>query len=168
MDASGLWRPESWLSLGLIDDHPQWSVPVRALGAREVGFRRGFVDWIDIDTPTLLSHALALFAAAPILHARLRDPAGYLGEPVLHRFHALDLRGEHVTDDDLAALAANQPTNLRALDLRQTEVTPAGLAQLDALAGLVWVRMSGHRWRGRAGLREMPDPDVLTALPPPS
>ena len=116
----------------------------------------------------MLAHAPALFAAAPILHARLRDATGCLGEPVLHRFHALDLRGEPITDDDLAALVASAPTNLRALDLQQTDVTPAGLALLDALTGLVWVRMSGHRWRGRAGLREMPDPDVLTAPQPPS
>ncbi|MER5621275.1 hypothetical protein ABT061_09555 [Streptosporangium sp. NPDC002544] len=144
-------RFESRLSRLLVEWHPEWAAPVRRLGAREVAFRRGFVEWVSIDARTFLRRAPEIFAVAPILYVKLTGVASLLPDVLasglLSRLLALDLSGEGLDDGHVAAIAgASGLTRLRSLDLSSNPISATGLAHLyttAALPSLVYCDLDG-------------------------
>ncbi|MEV0973341.1 hypothetical protein [Microtetraspora glauca] len=146
-----LGRLEPRQSRFLVEWHPEWAAPVRRLGARDVAFRRGFVEWVSIDAGTFLRRAPELFTVAPILYVKLTGVApllpDLLASGLLSRLLALDLSGEGLDDGHVAAIAgASGLTRLRSLDLSSNPISAAGLAHLyttAALPSLVYCDLDG-------------------------
>ncbi|WP_214108634.1 hypothetical protein [Acrocarpospora catenulata] len=134
-DWPSLGRSEPRRSRLLIEWHSEWAAAVGRLGAQEVAFRRGFVEWVSIDAGTFLRRAPELFAVAPILYVKLTGVApllpDVLASGLLSRLLALDLSGEGLDDDHVAAIAgASGLTRLRSLNLRSNPISAIGLAHL--------------------------------------
>src|SRR5690349_3929389 len=68
----------------LLAEHgAEWRAVVPlALPDKNVAFRRGFVERVDLTAEQFLKHADALFRLAPVRTLRLRQAAGRLGEVV--------------------------------------------------------------------------------------
>lgn len=133
--------PHEQRAAALIKFHPEWAEDVLRLGASSVRFYRGFIGLIDIDTPTFLRHAEALYRAAPLQHLQLRNAAGHLGElgaaPHLARIRSLLLCENGLGDADVAALVGSPHLRgLRALDLSRNRLTDAAVAAIAATPNL--------------------------------
>jgi uncharacterized protein (TIGR02996 family) len=112
----------------------RWARPVAAL-TRDYEFRRGFVERVRLEAATLLRHAPALFAVAPLRHLDLvlthGDASKVAGCPHLERFTTLHLASPGGPPEELVELLASPHlTNLRALRLRY--LPPAALQGLAA------------------------------------
>jgi len=130
-----LWDPPR--ARFVVEAHPEWLEPVTSLGAKRAWFHRGFVEEIEIDAGDYLANARALYAVAPILSVRLRNLGDRIADvaacPALAGLLALDLVGQHVTDDGAARLAASPHVrSLRQLELADNSIGERGV---DALAG---------------------------------
>ncbi|MEU8248846.1 hypothetical protein [Nonomuraea sp. NPDC048916] len=143
-------RFEPPAATSLIERHPAWSAEVRRLGAGQVAFRRGFVEWVSIGAPALLRHATELYAAAPILYVRLTGVAPLLPELLasghLSRLLALDLSGQELDDGHVAQLTSAGLRGLRSLDLGRNLVTETGVRLLygGGLPALVHCPLEGN------------------------
>jgi len=121
----------------LVRSHPEWTAPLRDLGARDVRFERGFPAEITIDAEPLLAHGRELLALAPITALHVRSARGRIAElvraPLLATIELLDLDDQGVTDADLEALAASpHVSRLRQLDLRFNLIGARGIEALAA------------------------------------
>jgi uncharacterized protein (TIGR02996 family) len=104
----------------------QWAAGLEGVAERW-GFKRGFVEWLQIETTTFLPRAEALFASFPLRELQFID-AGWqqpgrlarLAElPQLARLRELDLSDcTYPEGDQLALFASPHLTNLTALDLQ--------------------------------------------------
>jgi hypothetical protein len=88
-------------------------------------FRRGLVGHASVTATDLLKRGAALFDAAPVSDLQIRNLAGRMPQvaacPLLARLTALDFHTNHLTPDDLRALAASPHLGaLRELTLYAT------------------------------------------------
>jgi hypothetical protein len=132
---------ETRKAFDIVKAHPQWTARLTELGATNIQFAGGFPDEITIDAVALLKSWAALRAAAPLTRLHVREAKGRAGEivrsPHLATIEALDLDRAAVTDDDVAALAANPAAaRLRQLDLRFNVLGERGIETLAAAANL--------------------------------
>lgn len=145
-------RVDTPLARSLIERHTEWAAPLLALGARDVTFRRGFVEGITIEAWVYLGRAPALHAAAPILHVKLLGAAPLLRHllesGILSRLLSIDLSAQGLEDAHVEQLArADGLGSLRALDLRGNRITEAGARALFAstsLPALVHAPLDGN------------------------
>lgn len=145
-------RVDSPLARSLIERHTEWAAPLLALGARDVMFRRGFVEGITIEAWVYLGRAPALHAAAPILHVKLLGAAPLLPHLLQSRFLSrllsIDLAAQGLEDSHVELLArAGGLGSLRALDLRGNRITERGARALFAstsLPALVHAPLDGN------------------------
>jgi uncharacterized protein (TIGR02996 family) len=110
----------------LLQQHEKgWAAALE--GAERWGFKRGFVEWLQIETTNLLPRAEALFASFPLRELQLIDigwqKPGRLARlaelPQLARLRELDLSDcTYPERDQLALFASPHLTNLTALDLQ--------------------------------------------------
>src|SRR5262245_25005118 len=111
-----------------------WAGPLEAWGCTWE-FRRGFIEHVRIDATVFLSHAAALFAAAPVRSVELHQTAGVLpavaASPYLARLSALDLGIERMGAGGAKALASSPHlTGLTTLLIGNSGVGNEGAAAL--------------------------------------
>lgn len=117
----------------------------------DIGWGRGFVQYVRADAGNFIVQEDALRAMAPILEVGLTRAELHLdvlfGTAILAPFKALDLSGSHVGDAGAAAIAGSPHlSGLTWLDLRGNGVTRAGLAALcqsRTLPSLRWLYVDG-------------------------
>ena len=122
----------------------EWSQPLEGL-AQGCEFRRGVIEGATVAAATFLTHADALFAAAPLLRrVRVTDAVPHLGRlvrsPDLARLHALDFCGNELgTAGVRRLLTSPHLAKLHTLDLtanRLDDVATALVASARTLPGL--------------------------------
>jgi uncharacterized protein (TIGR02996 family) len=146
----------------LLKEHEQaWAAPLPGL-AEFWQFRRGFVEWMQIEGEKFLPCAEELFAAFPLRSLQLiivgwqhrRYMEQFAALPQLARLHTLDLEDCCFTVPSLHRLLASPHlSGLRILELRGNDfssgILPA-LARAPALAGLTTLSLGGDSFTSRA------------------
>lgn len=145
-------------------DQARWLAPVRALGARDLVVRRGFVESAQL-VGRDVANAAALCRLEPILELRLtsggrRPLAAAAAAAELSALRALSLDGRHA-DGIEAVLASPFLTGLRSLGIR-APVTPA-IADAMARGGARPTRLSAAIVDGASAAR-LADSAFLTRL----
>jgi uncharacterized protein (TIGR02996 family) len=96
----------------LLDHGDEWRAALPAWAKEEPHlFRRGFLDRISVTVSAFLKRGRGLLAVAPVGELYLRGASGKVASlaasPLLARVWGLDLSGERLSGDDLAALTAS-------------------------------------------------------------
>lgn len=88
--------------------NPSWAEPLRPFGARDLVYRRGFVEEVSLTGRSFISLGEGLFRTAPIRAVRLIAVNFLISElisyPHLAKLRMLDLRGNRLDPRDTAAL----------------------------------------------------------------
>jgi uncharacterized protein (TIGR02996 family) len=159
----------------LVEGHGrEWAGRLHGL-ADDYWFRRGFVEEVEIDADALLAHAPAVFASAPVRHARLRgvheDLAPLAASPWLARLRGVGLSygWYQINDGDLAALATLPPLLrlLESLFVIECHLSEEGLRPLVCSPHLLCLRslhLSECWLHGEAGVRPLADSPRLGGL----
>ncbi len=102
------WKVRAAIHRLLRKNETIWLGDVPTLASRWE-FRRGFIEFVEMDTARFLTEAEALFRCAPIRHVKLVDYPAHLSalasSPLLSRIAALQL--EHVDARELQILLAS-------------------------------------------------------------
>jgi uncharacterized protein (TIGR02996 family) len=136
-------------------------------------FRRGFIEEVSVDVPTLLTRGGELFRLAPVRSLRLLQAGGFLDGlaawPHLARLSSLDISGNWVGAAGAEILAGSPYlAGLAVLNLRGTGLDARGVQALAAsphLAGLRVLDLSDNDI-GAAGLRAVANSPHLGRLAP--
>jgi uncharacterized protein (TIGR02996 family) len=146
----------------------QWSKPFLR-HVEYAGFRRGFVEHVQVSASKLLKAGDRLFRAAPIrsvkiIHAdRLAEIAA---SPWLSRIVELDLSGNLLGGKSLQALLRSKYCQLRTLRLDECGLYPAvvqALASASSLTTLSSLSLA-HNDVGEEGLRSLAEAENLKGL----
>ena len=158
----------------LLEHWTEWTGAVRGLGYG-LGFRRGFVESVQIDAEYFLTNGERLFAAAPVREVRIRSLGDHTPElaasPLLARVEKLAFSNDIM--DQLsghgrlqALLASPHLAGVRRLDLsmqRLRDADAALIAECPNLTSLVHLDLSGNSVFV-AGMRALAKSDRLPAL----
>src|SRR5262249_43070103 len=93
----------------LEENQQRWVGPIRHL-VTEWRFRKGLLEWVEIDPVVFVEHAEKLFACAPVAHVRFNlcpggtELARLFNSPHLGRLRTLELSGVRVAVDAFAVL----------------------------------------------------------------
>ena len=169
----------------LLHEHPEWHEPLHTLGislaSPSFSFRRGFIEYLDIDAHLFLYRGAALFQAAPLLRrVRLQKAAEHMRAwktcSSLRRLISLEF-GEDDIDAAGAQALADSPHLLRLTRLSFGSAPPSGgyggnavgdggaraIAAAPALAQLTELDLSFNRI-GDAGARALAASPQLARL----
>jgi uncharacterized protein (TIGR02996 family) len=122
----------------LADHEAEWTAPLRS-AARGWRFRRGFVEWVEVDGTTFQEQAESWFAAFPLRGVHFQRVTGQprpkaatlAANPLLGRLETLEFSGRLLDDRDVRELATSPHlSRLTALCLRGQEIEAAGLAAI--------------------------------------
>jgi uncharacterized protein (TIGR02996 family) len=124
----------------LLTEHEnRWGEPLKSLGAGSVRFRRGLIDFVELNATTLAEQAEAIFAAAPIRQVSLEEADGDAIERLAQlspfaRLQTLIVKSRRRVEARGAIALANSPhlANLSSLWLIQTAIGIEGVQALTA------------------------------------
>jgi uncharacterized protein (TIGR02996 family) len=134
----------------------EWETPLRALGAREITFRRGFPDYLAIDAADFIAHGGELLKLVPgrgvrIVGCTSANVAALVRCPHLGQLTSLNLWGNDIGVAGAEALAASSHlANLTSLNLWNNGIGNTGAAALAASANLAHLT-SLNLWSNRIG-----------------